>query len=179
MRRIRKIGMVFGRIGLRNVVSRKREVCEFVTRAQEFAKPMCEQNDIERRSKLKKWQIENKDKYKKSQKKYALSEKGKEASVRRNNNRKYYEIQSQKGISLEELELVKLFYRDCPEGLEVDHIIPVSKGGKHCLNNLRYITRDENREKASKIIKFKKKHIYKWQILEMAREKGIRTTLSL
>lgn len=35
---------------------------------------------------------------------------------------------------------------------EVDHIIPISKGGKHHENNLRIITQSENRKKGSKLV---------------------------
>lgn len=35
---------------------------------------------------------------------------------------------------------------------EVDHIVPVSKGGKHHENNLQILTRSENRRKASKYV---------------------------
>jgi len=35
---------------------------------------------------------------------------------------------------------------------EVDHIIPISKGGLHHQNNLQVITRTENRSKGNKII---------------------------
>jgi hypothetical protein len=44
------------------------------------------------------------------------------------------------------------FYLNCPEGYEVDHIIPVSKGGLHCLSNLQYLTISENRRKSNKIL---------------------------
>ena len=44
------------------------------------------------------------------------------------------------------------FYLNCPEGYEVDHIIPVSKGGLHCLTNLQYLTISENRKKSNKIL---------------------------
>lgn len=44
------------------------------------------------------------------------------------------------------------FYRNCPEGYEVDHIIPISKGGLHTLENLQYLTIGENRRKSNKII---------------------------
>jgi 5-methylcytosine-specific restriction endonuclease McrA len=36
---------------------------------------------------------------------------------------------------------------------EVDHIIPISKGGKHSLSNLQYLTKEENRRKSNKIIR--------------------------
>lgn len=44
------------------------------------------------------------------------------------------------------------FYLNCPEGYEVDHIIPISKGGLHCISNLQYLTISENRMKSNKLI---------------------------
>ena len=44
------------------------------------------------------------------------------------------------------------FYINCPEGYEVDHIMPISKGGLHCLSNLQYLTISENRRKSNKLI---------------------------
>lgn len=46
---------------------------------------------------------------------------------------------------------IKEFYANCPEGYEVDHIIPISKGGLHTLENLQYLTIKENRSKSNKI----------------------------
>ena len=34
---------------------------------------------------------------------------------------------------------------------ELDHIIPLSKGGLHCVNNLQILSRLENRQKSNKI----------------------------
>lgn len=47
---------------------------------------------------------------------------------------------------------IKEFYDKCPPGYEVDHIIPISKGGLHTLENLQYLTVIENRRKSNKII---------------------------
>jgi hypothetical protein len=44
------------------------------------------------------------------------------------------------------------FYANCPIGYEVDHIMPISKGGLHTIENLQYLTITENRRKGSKII---------------------------
>ena len=42
-------------------------------------------------------------------------------------------------------------YRNCPPGHEVDHIIPISKGGLHTPENLQYLTVSENRSKGAKL----------------------------
>ncbi len=52
----------------------------------------------------------------------------------------------------EDLSAIKLFYQNCPDGYEVDHIMPISKGGPHSLANLQYLTISENRKKWCKIM---------------------------
>lgn len=54
-------------------------------------------------------------------------------------------------LSKEEKQKIKEFYKNRPDGYDVDHIIPISKGGKHCLINLQYIPSYENRMKRNKI----------------------------
>jgi 5-methylcytosine-specific restriction endonuclease McrA len=51
----------------------------------------------------------------------------------------------------EDLQPIKDFYKNCPPGYEVDHIIPLSKGGLHSITNLQYLTVSENRKKSNKI----------------------------
>lgn len=51
-----------------------------------------------------------------------------------------------------DLAAIKLFYMNCPLGYEVDHIMPISKGGLHSLENLQYLTISENRKKWCKIM---------------------------
>lgn len=46
---------------------------------------------------------------------------------------------------------IKEFYTNCPVGHEVDHIIPISKGGLHTLENLQYLTISDNRKKSNKL----------------------------
>ena len=48
------------------------------------------------------------------------------------------------------IERIKQIYADCPKGYEVDHIIPLSKGGKHHEDNLQYLTITENRSKGAR-----------------------------
>jgi 5-methylcytosine-specific restriction endonuclease McrA len=50
-----------------------------------------------------------------------------------------------------DMELIKEIYLNCPEGYEVDHIIPISKGGLHHQDNLQYLTVSENRSKGNKL----------------------------
>ena len=57
--------------------------------------------------------------------------------------------QTPEGIDIKAL---RQFYLNCPDGHEVDHIIPVSKGGLHCLANLQYLTISDNRKKSNKIL---------------------------
>ena len=52
----------------------------------------------------------------------------------------------------EDLQPIKDFYKNCPDGYEVDHIIPLSKGGLHTITNLQYLTISENRKKSNKIV---------------------------
>lgn len=47
---------------------------------------------------------------------------------------------------------IKEIYANCPPGHEVDHIIPLSKGGLHHEDNLQYLTIRENRRKYNKIL---------------------------
>jgi len=48
------------------------------------------------------------------------------------------------------LEIIKEIYLNCPEGYQVDHIKPISKGGLHHQDNLQYLTAHDNQSKGNK-----------------------------
>lgn len=99
----------------------------------------------------KNWNYRHPETFKQSQEKYEKSEKGIEARKRVKYNRHKRMVEAQADTDYEEKELIREFYSNCPEGYEVDHIMPISKGGKHKLHNLQYITPEENRKKASRL----------------------------
>ena len=45
------------------------------------------------------------------------------------------------------IEKIKKIYMTCPDGYEVDHIWPISKGGLHVDYNLQHLTIKDNRNK--------------------------------
>jgi 5-methylcytosine-specific restriction endonuclease McrA len=86
-----------------------------------------------------------------------------------NNKKKDYSVDYQRAINREtykryiarrkyqtpigeDIKAIQQFYLNCPKGYEVDHIMPISKGGSHSLENLQYLTKEENRRKSNKIL---------------------------
>ena len=50
-------------------------------------------------------------------------------------------------VPLDEKEAIDEFIKNCPEGYEVDHIIPLSRGGAHSIHNLQYMLKQANMRK--------------------------------
>ena len=57
-----------------------------------------------------------------------------------------------KGLTPEDADqkLITLIYSKCPKGYEVDHIVPLSKGGFHHQDNLQYLPGLENKRKGNR-----------------------------
>lgn len=55
-------------------------------------------------------------------------------------------------LTEDEKSRIMKMYLECPNGYEVDHIVPISKGGKHHPDNLQHLTISENRKKSNKCI---------------------------
>ena len=56
-------------------------------------------------------------------------------------------------MTKDELNMMRLFYVKCPQGFDVDHIVPLqgrNVSGLHVLLNLQYLTKEENGRKANK-----------------------------
>lgn len=48
-------------------------------------------------------------------------------------------------------DVIKYIYKYCPEGYQVDHIIPLAKGGKHHEKNLCYLPIKLNNQKGARL----------------------------
>ncbi len=129
----------------------KRLTCEFINRCKKDLETEVKSIDETFKDRRKSYLLNNLNKVKSWKDKYINSKKGKIANVRRNaisslRYKNHIEI-----LSNEEIEEIRKFYGNRPEGFEVDHIIPLSIGGRHHISNLQYLTKEENRKKGTKI----------------------------
>jgi 5-methylcytosine-specific restriction endonuclease McrA len=108
---------------------------EFIQRAQEMYK------DVDNRAHHNQLQ----KKYFNSVKGYFSKSKG-EFKKRSRIKNACQELTSEQRLEIGE------FYKNTPFDCEVDHIIPISKGGKHEISNLQYLGISHNRSKGNKII---------------------------
>lgn len=67
---------------------------------------------------------------------------------------RYRAAKSQRVPKWANLEVIKEFYKNCPEDMTVDHIIPLrgkTVSGLHVENNLQYLTLSENSSKGARL----------------------------
>lgn len=50
-----------------------------------------------------------------------------------------------------DIKALQQIYLNCPDGYEVDHRIPIARGGLHHPDNLQYLTISDNRRKWKKM----------------------------
>lgn len=67
-----------------------------------------------------------------------------------------------------DLLLIKKIYEAAPEGYQIDHIIPLSKGGLHHQDNLQYLPSKDNQSKSNKL-DYDSKNAIRWQTFLMPR----------
>jgi 5-methylcytosine-specific restriction endonuclease McrA len=105
-------------------------------RHRQYSRSYVERHRERRRESVRRWQEANADRHRLNRR---ASQAKRRAAVR--------------GSAAKEAvaTLVAAIYRACPPGHEVDHILPLSRGGKHCPSNLQYLTREENMRKGARV----------------------------
>lgn len=99
-------------------------------------------------------QYRDKDYYERQkvhQRNYRLTDNGR--ANRRTLAAHYRAMKLQRTPSWANREAINDFYRNCPEGYEVDHIIPLqgeNVSGLHIAENLQYLTKSENCSKGNR-----------------------------
>lgn len=67
-------------------------------------------------------------------------------------------------------KILKLIYQHVPEGYQVDHIIPITKGGLHHQDNLQYLPASENARKKDRL-DYEPQGVIRWQdVIQLTEE---------
>ena len=92
---------------------------------------------------------ENKEQYAANSKRWVEENRGRKNSHIANRRA----AQLERTVGWSDKLVIDMIYEDCPEGMEVDHIIPLQGekvSGLHVAWNLQYLTPEENRSKGNK-----------------------------
>jgi hypothetical protein len=117
------------------------------------SKPEVKNRLKEKARKLADWQREyhKTDKARTKARQYRQSEHGR--ALRKSLNAKRRAVQIQRTPKWADINAITEFYRNCPKGYHVDHIVPLQGKnvcGLHTLENLQYLTASENCSKRNK-----------------------------
>lgn len=123
----------------------------FISRVEEDFKYEIQNHYELGRSKANNWRVQNPERHQEAVKRYSLTEKGRIANERKRENRKRIETHARENLNDDELKEIRKLYRDCPDGYEVDHIIPISRGGEHSMSNLQLLPQEINARKGLKL----------------------------
>jgi len=108
-----------------------------------------QENSETLKERKKQWNKENPDKRLEIERRY---NKNNPEKIREKNARRYRH-RVPRWITKEELKAINNFYKNCPEGMVVDHIIPLqgeNVSGFHTLKNLQYLSKKDNLTKSNK-----------------------------
>ena len=114
-----------------------------------YDKEYCKKNRQKKTAATREWREANPERYHKNRKEYAEKYRGTRNSV----TAKYRAKKLQATPAWADLNAIREFYKNCPPGHEVDHIIPLQGkqvSGLHVENNLQYLRVHDNRRKSNK-----------------------------
>lgn len=117
---------------------------------KEWAKAWRENNSEIHRNRAKKWRAENKEKHAK----YSKSWKQENPGLHNAGNAKWRVSIRGNANAIADFELIEQFYRNCPKGMVVDHVIPIHGElvcGLHVSWNLQYMTGRQNSAKSNRV----------------------------
>ena len=129
-------------------------------------------SEIQKKSRLahpdtkKKWSLLHQEKIRENNKKWKSENPEKRRISQRISVSKRRALkESANACAREDMILLRLIYLNCPEGYQVDHIIPLSKGGEHHPNNLQYLPALINMQKSARLDFDYSKYAINWQSL--------------
>ena len=124
--------------------------CSTIKHRKEFSRDAARDDNLNPRCKVCD-RVQSKDTYVKIKNDPERYEEYKKRDCFYSNSRKARKLKATP--SWADLEKIKEIYLNCPEGYQVDHIIPLQGKlvcGLHVENNLQYLTSEENRRKSNK-----------------------------
>jgi len=136
---------------------------EVVEKRREYQRQYSKKNRGEINQKQREWRARNPNKVKEYLVRWRKNNPEKFDACRkkwRADNPEYYKKKNRRDQAARraaqpkwaDRERIKEIYANCPEGQEVDHIIPINGGivcGLHVPENLQYLSADENKRKGN------------------------------